>query len=203
MFHSTSDEKTSRGHLFCHYADRGASYRLSQQLSFILRENPSEKDALFFCIGTDRATGDSLGPLVGTRLRQLLPQNHIYGTLENPIHAGNLKDELAAVLQKHSQPFILAVDACLGSAKQIGCIQLGTGSLYPGAALHKNLPAVGDCHLTGTVGAGGFCEPLVLQSTRLHLVYTMAETISRMIFFAWMKCFGFQGKRMTADIMSP
>ena len=51
---------------------------------------------IFVCIGTDRSTGDSLGPLVGYKLKYLSKNNiYIYGTLENPIHAKNMVDSLS------------------------------------------------------------------------------------------------------------
>ena len=37
---------------------------------------------------TDRATGDSLGPLIGYKLQSLPYQNiYVHGTLEKPVHA--------------------------------------------------------------------------------------------------------------------
>ena len=37
-------------------------------LHILLRNNIYKKDLIILCIGTDRSTGDSLGPLVGSRL---------------------------------------------------------------------------------------------------------------------------------------
>ena len=37
---------------------------------------------IFLCIGTDRATGDSLGPLIGYKLKDLSQKNiYIYGSI--------------------------------------------------------------------------------------------------------------------------
>ena len=50
---------------------------------------------IFLCIGTDRATGDSLGPLIGYKLKDLSQKNiYIYGSLEYPIHSVNLVEIL-------------------------------------------------------------------------------------------------------------
>ena len=46
------------------------------------------------CIGTDRSTGDALGPLVGSRLtewRSVRDRIRVVGTLDEPVHAGNLR----------------------------------------------------------------------------------------------------------------
>src|SRR4051794_9429675 len=53
---------------------------------------------VFVCIGTDRSTGDSLGPLVGSFLEEKdISSFHVYGTLDEPIHAVNLNDRLREI----------------------------------------------------------------------------------------------------------
>lgn len=137
------------------------------------------------CIGTDRSTGDSLGPLVGTLLEEKGPHPFfVYGTLEDPIHAVNLEEKLREIKQKHFYPFMIGIDACLGKIKSVGAIQLANGPVKPGAGVNKELPAVGDIHLTGIVNVSGFMEFFVLQNTRLNLVLKMAKTISDGIYEA-------------------
>ncbi|NRD77410.1 spore protease YyaC [Bacillus sp. BRMEA1] len=134
---------------------------------------------VFVCIGTDRSTGDSLGPLVGTLLEEKKLQSfHIYGTLDEPIHAVNLEERLNEITAKHINPYMIGIDACLGRIKNVGAIQLGNGPVKPGAGVNKQLPPVGDIHITGIVNVSGFMEFFVLQNTRLNLVMKMAKTIS-------------------------
>lgn len=142
------------------------------------------REMIYLCIGTDRATGDCLGPLVGTRLKTLLPSAHIFGTLANPAHAVNLRDILHQIALSHHHPILIAVDASLGNADRIGFITVNEGSLKPGTALNKVLPEVGDFHISGVVNVGGFMEHMVLQNTRLYIVYQMAEIIARSIYLA-------------------
>jgi len=78
-------------------------------------------------------------------------------------------------------PLILAVDASLGEPRQVGSVAIGLGPLQPGAGVNKSLPCVGHAFLTGTVNVGGFMEYMVLQSTRLCLVFQMASIIARAI----------------------
>jgi putative sporulation protein YyaC len=131
------------------------------------------------CIGTDRSTGDALGPIIGTLLKDKKPPGlFVYGTLEQPVHAVNLHEVTAPLSAKHGNAFVLAVDACLGKSENIGVITVGPGSLRPGAGVNKDLPAVGDAYITGVVNVGGFMEYFVLQNTRLYLVYRLAETIA-------------------------
>jgi putative sporulation protein YyaC len=130
------------------------------------------------CIGTDRSTGDALGPLTGSKLRSLYLYPHVYGTLDEPVHAANLPEVMSGIRQTFSQPYIIAVDACLGKLENVGYVSLGYGPLKPGAAVNKDLPAVGDAYITGIVNVGGFMEHMVLQSTRLNLVVKMADAIA-------------------------
>jgi putative sporulation protein YyaC len=99
------------------------------------------------------------------------------GTLENPVHASNLPEYLR-LIDKFKNPFVIAIDACLGNIDSVGYINIGEGSIKPGAGVNKHLPAVGDLHVTGIVNVGGFMEYFVLQNTRLHIVMKMAKIIS-------------------------
>lgn len=151
--------------------------RLSQLLQIF---NHSIPPLQILCIGSDRSTGDALGPLVGSMLCGMKLENvNVYGTLESPVHALNLEQTFVAVKARHDNGIILAVDSSLGAKKNVGCLQLGRGSIRPGAAVQKKLPAVGDFFITGIVNVGGFMEFMVLQSTRLGIVLPLARFISR------------------------
>jgi putative sporulation protein YyaC len=142
---------------------------------------------IVLCIGTDRSTGDCLGPLVGHKLSALSRNEKIlvYGTLDRPVHAKNLRESLEEIRRRYSDPFIIAVDASLGCMERIGHITIGEGPLRPGAGVRKNLPCVGDMHISGIVNFGGFMEYLVLQNTRLSLVMKMANIISSGIHYSF------------------
>ncbi|MFD1734957.1 spore protease YyaC [Bacillus salitolerans] len=160
------------------YDEDLASSKISKQIVSHLPTH-SEQSIAIVCIGTDRSTGDALGPLIGTKLEEKknLPF-HIFGTLENPIHAVNLQEQLEIIQEKLPQPFIIGIDACLGRLKSVGMVSVASGPVKPGAGVQKELPPVGDMHITGIVNVSGFMEFFVLQNTRLNLVMKMAETIS-------------------------
>lgn len=136
--------------------------------------------ATVVCIGTDRSTGDALGPLVGTLLTQEPPDAdvRILGTLAQPVHAANLDEVAAALSREPRRSLVIAVDACLGRYENIGTVQVHRGALRPGAGVRKQLPPIGDLAITATVNVGGFMEYVVLQNTRLSLVYDLARLIS-------------------------
>lgn len=145
------------------------------------------KDLVVVCIGTDRSTGDSLGPLVGYKLSTLLRNYnnvHIMGTLDEPVHAKNLNKIIKKISNDYNNPFIIAIDACLGSIERIGYITVSDGPLKPGAGVNKDLPEIGDIHITGVVNIGGFMEYVVLQNTRLSMVMKMANIIANSISYS-------------------
>ncbi|WP_042169826.1 spore protease YyaC [Paenibacillus gorillae] len=158
---------------------------LVNRLSAILDEMSADRPIVIVCIGTDRSTGDSLGPIIGTSLAKYQsPHFSIYGTLEEPVHAMNLEDTLLHINRNFHKPFVIGIDACLGQVSSIGSIQVGMGPVRPGAGVNKELPPVGDIHITGIVNVGGFMEYFVLQNTRLHLVMKMADIITCSLFSA-------------------
>lgn len=139
------------------------------------------KELVFLCIGTDRSTGDSLGPLIGYKLSSHISRYkdiYVHGTLDDPVHAKNLKDKIKLLQNTYENPLIVAIDACLGKTERIGYVKIGSGPLKPGAGVNKDLPPVGHIHITGIVNLSGYMEYLVLQNTRLSLVMKMAETIT-------------------------
>lgn len=140
------------------------------------------REYVVVCIGTDRSTGDALGPFTGTFLSQKKPKHMtVYGTLHEPVHAKNLEECITRIRERHNEPFIIAVDACLGKHTSVGYVITETGPLMPGAALNKPLPAIGDMHISGVVNVSGFMEYSVLQNTRLAVVVDMAEKIAKLL----------------------
>ena len=164
-----------------HVDDHAATLHLESRLKELLSK-VQRRPVIVLCIGTDRSTGDALGPLTGTHLSRLnLPRLNVLGTLDEPVHATNLLQHLKYINETFQNPFIIALDACLGRLDSVGCLTLAEGPLKPGAGVHKDLPPVGEVHLTGIVNVGGFMEYMVLQNTRLNLVWHMAETLSAII----------------------
>ncbi|KAB2953908.1 spore protease YyaC [Heliorestis acidaminivorans] len=173
-----------------HYIDasHGAAHELGDALAELLLHLDPEmnRPRVIVCIGTDRSTGDCLGPLVGTQLMPLASSYyHIYGTLDDPIHATNLIERKKAIEEAHPNGLIIAIDASLGMMEQVGKISIGMGGLRPGAGVKKDLPTVGDLHITGIVNVGGFMEFMVLQNTRLASVMKLAQHISRGLLFGY------------------
>lgn len=128
------------------------------------------------CVGTDRSTGDSLGPLVGSMLLKSSFPGSVIGNLDNPVHAENL-GEAAARLEAR-EGLVLGVDACLGTRQEVGSVMVRPGPLRPGLGVKKKLTPIGDLYIAGVVNVGGFMEYMVLQNTRLSVVMKMAQAIA-------------------------
>ncbi|MDD4112310.1 MAG: spore protease YyaC [Herbinix sp.] len=160
--------------------EQNSAYEMGLALSVLIKEHVLyDKNIVFLCIGSDRATGDCLGPIIGYKLSKYInqPNIHIYGTLEHPVHAKNLKDTVTMINQKHDNAFIIAIDASLGKSDHIGYITLGEGPLKPGAGVDKDLPEVGNLFITGIVNFSGMLDHMLLQTTRLNVVMSMADQI--------------------------
>ena len=160
--------------------------KLAKCLSRMLKEEKERKGktgVVILCIGTDRSTGDSLGPLIGYKLKEMNTVNFtIFGTLDRPVHAMNL-DEYVNILQRfYRNDLVVAVDASVGHKEHIGYVTLGKGALKPGLGVSKELRAVGDIFITGIVGSCGNYDPLMLQSVRLSVVMNLADCISSSIY---------------------
>lgn len=158
------------------------AWRLHGMICDIMEEK-KKNGVLVLCIGTDRSTGDSLGPLTGYKLKeQQVHRIQIIGTLERPVHAMNLEQSMAMIRLRYPDHVIIAVDASVGSQDHVGCITLGKGALRPGLGVCKDLQAVGDIFITGIVGGYGNYDPLMLQSVRLSVVMRMADYICESVF---------------------
>ncbi|MED1472250.1 spore protease YyaC [Bacillus salipaludis] len=154
--------------------------KMAKKFKLVL--DSTKDEIIFLCIGSDRSTGDSFGPMVGTMLKDRKIPFPVYGTLEDPVHAQNFKKILKGLKQTHNEPFIVAIDAALGEASQIGLIVLKEGAIFPGKALNKGLPSVGDYHLKAIVNYLDPYNPMEsLNTTRLNTVMKLADIVTRII----------------------
>ena len=176
----TNQKSTSQKKIY--YYNPAEKYSLQEfcrTLSLLIHQNKKRgKDLVLLCIGSDRATGDCLGPIIGYKLSSLAhPNLMIYGTLSEPVHAKNLSETITKIKKRHKNATIIAIDASLGSSNHIGYITLGEGALYPGIGVDKELPCVGDIYITGIVNISGMLNNMLLQTTRLDIVMRLADFI--------------------------
>lgn len=171
--------QVSNKNFYFNTKERFAIQHFTKELiNLINQNNPYNYPIVILCIGTDRATGDCLGPIIGYKLKASYLKNiPVYGTLSEPIHAKNIEETIYHINNHHKNPFIIAIDACLGKTNHIGMVILGEGPITPGAGVNKTLPPVGNIYITGIVNFSGFMDINVLLNTRLNTVMEMADFI--------------------------
>lgn len=132
------------------------------------------------CIGSDLSVGDSLGPVTGTRLKEKLAglNCYIYGTLAKPITAHEVKYMNDFLKQTHPDCPVIAVDAAVGLAGDIGLIKIAKRAIKPGSGANKKLSKVGDISVMGIVAERSVFNYSLFSATRLNIIYRMAEIIS-------------------------
>lgn len=153
-----------------------AGEKLSEHLFTLLVD---EREApVVLCVGSDKITGDCLGPLIGHLLtvRHRVPA-FVYGTMRAPVTAKNVEQASAFIRRAHPNAPVLAVDAALSSPSDIGLIRLRSVGLKPGSAFERGLPCVGDYSITAVVNSGGRNNER-LFSTALGRVIPLAEAIA-------------------------
>jgi putative sporulation protein YyaC len=169
-----------------YYTDERAHLKISEFLKLY-----SCDKCIILCIGTDRFIGDCLGPLTGTLLSKLSLPVPVLGTLENPVHAVNLRKTTSYIKTTYKDHRVIAIDACLGTSQSVGYIQVKEGSIQPGRGVGKRLTNVGDCSIIGIVDEAVESDDyeyenyLRINNVRLGLVMKMSETIAKGIYSAF------------------
>lgn len=156
---------------FNEYASDGISNALNKL-------NDKKLRPIFICIGSDLVLGDSLGPLVGTFLKNKNLPTYVYGTLNFPITAKEVEYARTYLKQTHPKTLSIAIDAAIGESGDIGLIRVLEKGLKPGLGVDKNLGTVGDLSIIGVVAEKSLKNYNLFNLTRLNLVYKMAEQIA-------------------------
>jgi putative sporulation protein YyaC len=130
-------------------------------------------------IGSNRISGDSLGPFVGTLLYNICPSHlTVLGNLKSPLDATTLVPTLTPFIFRNNS-FVLAIDSVMGNEDMVNSIVVNEGSLVPGRGLGNILPAIGDCSISGVVLQNDPALKNSLLCTDLNLIYTMATSIAK------------------------
>jgi putative sporulation protein YyaC len=143
--------------------------------------HPDRREIYFLCIGTDRSTGDSFGPLTGTLLAERGFPN-VIGTLEQPCDALSITEAVRLLPENAT---VIAVDACLGFTDSIGCFLVAEGPIRPAEALGKVLAERGRYSVAGVVNSKGPKPYFTLQTTSLRAVMAMARETADAAAAAW------------------
>lgn len=168
----------------------------AQRKSFLKRsENVSpsafDKPPVIVCVGSDLVIGDCLGPITGSMLKYKTQGLNVflYGTLASPVTAKEIGYMRAFLKETHKGSQVIAIDAAVGQEGDVGLIKITDSPLLPGAGANKKLGSIGDLSILGIVAEKSISNYSLLNTTRLNLVYTMAEIISESLStLLWERC---------------
>ena len=170
-------------HTFNHHANNGVSTTLHSLLNETMTRaglDLTQNLPVVVCVGSDLIIGDSLGPMVGSMIAYKTQGlgAFVYGTLAAPVTAKEVKELREFLKRTHPRRAVIAVDAAVGAQGDIGLIKISNEPLYPGAGTGKQLGCFGDASVIGIVAEKSLGNYALLHSTRLRLVYRMAEQIA-------------------------
>lgn len=139
-----------------------------------------EKPPVILCIGSDLSVADSLGPIVGTLLREKLGflNVFVYGCLAKPITAHEIKYISEFLRATHPNSKIIAVDAAVGKVGDVGLIKIANHGLKPGSGANKKLDKVGDISVMGIIAERQIINFSMFSNIRLNIIYKMANLIA-------------------------
>ncbi len=140
---------------------------------------------IFLCIGTDRVIGDSFGPLVGYKLKNIFYGNEnieVIGDLENEVNLSNIIRILDRIKSTYELPFLIAIDSALSYRKEIGRIVVSASKMNIASSLSNKKILVGDVSIKGIV-AKNLVNPQqnfrLLQNVPLNIIMNMADTVAQ------------------------
>ena len=93
------------------------------------------KNLVFLCIGTTKIIGDSVGPKVGDKLKDL-----------------NVDDYAKMIKQRHKDDTVVVIDSALGKIGDVGTIKVTRNGIKPGGAFDKDKQRIGDIGILAVVG---------------------------------------------------
>lgn len=154
-----------------------------------LTENKVYSTVIFLCVGTDRITGDTFGPIVGYKLKQFFKNKNnieIFGDLNKTVCNNNIEEWLNFIGHNYSNPFIISIDSALSSNQDdIGKVIVGKGGIFLGSSLGRASHYIGNMSIKGIV-AKNLGNPRqnfrLLQNIHLGEVVQMADIVANGIF---------------------
>lgn len=169
--------------LYNAHASDGIAMALDKLLRSPVPKKQKTAPPVIVCIGSDLAIGDALGPVCGSMVKYKTQGLNVflYGTLSAPVTAKDVKNLRAFLKETHRNSPVIAVDAAVGDAGDIGLIKIVDKPLMPGSGANKKLGAIGDFSVMGVVAEKSVKSYALLNATRLNLVYTMSEIIANAI----------------------
>lgn len=131
------------------------------------------------CIGTNKISGDALGPLVGDFLVEIYDIDaYVYGKSGGNVNGVNFSAYYAHIQSHHADSIIVAIDSCLGAKADVGKIKVTSAGVRAGGALGKNNQRIGDIGILAVVGEYGQDNFNTLKSIDKIFVQDLAFSVA-------------------------
>ncbi|MBO5926245.1 MAG: spore protease YyaC [Clostridia bacterium] len=156
------------------YNTSNASDGISEGLKLIY----NTKYPVIICVGSDLAVGDTLGPLIGSILKDKLQgKAYVYGSLECPITAKEINVIYNTAKLLHPKSKLLVIDAAVGDKNDVGRIKLSDYGIKPGKGIQKDLALIGDVSIIGIISDKNNSKYTIFNETRFSLVKKISDVI--------------------------
>jgi len=137
---------------------------------------------VFVCVGSDRVVSDMIGPLTAEYLvNKFAVPAYVYGRLNNPIVADNLKSAFEFIEREHKGKQIIVIDATLGKLKEIGQVKVVNGGCIPAGGFGKNSKIYGDISILAVVNTYGIDAKTFLSCAKFNEVHSLAKLMAECI----------------------
>lgn len=140
-----------------------------------------QRDIVVVCFGTMAISGDSLGPQVGTLLREKYNISaFVYGTEDCTVNGKNMREWLSFIKQVHEGALFVAIDASLGEKSKVGQIVVRPDGVCPAGVKGKK-SRFGDVGILGVVAQNAQDALMQLMTVSPFYVSKLADKVANMI----------------------
>lgn len=140
------------------------------------------QEIVIMCIGSDKVSGDSLGPTVGTLLINNINVNaYVYGKLGKTINSKNINEYVYFIKSRHKEATIIAIDACMGKREEIGSIKMSYNGIAAGLAVGRKAERVGDIGIVGVVAEESMDNLNSLMEVPYDEVYSLSLKLAEKV----------------------
>lgn len=152
-------------------------------IKLIDKQNIRNPNLTFICVGTDRVSGDSIGPIVGSNLIKYIEENNI----KNINVIGNLKDNFnnANISKLNNKDITIVIDSAISNTYDVGDIVIDEKNIKIREALDDSKEINSNINIKCIVGRNfkdSAANFLMLQNVKLGIVLNIAEELSNNLY---------------------
>lgn len=143
-----------------------------------------DKVIIFLCIGTNKVSGDSFGPIVGTNLQKMLKDNKkikVLGNMNNPINALNVKENIEYINKMYIDKYIIVIDSAVSDKNLIGEVFITRNKTILGKGINNKISEIGDISIKCSVCKDEYSSInnfISLQNVPKRFIKNLADMVS-------------------------